>query len=131
MRADSRNNKRTNFFEGSGPSSAKKQDWSEKTEGPVATNPSVIPSRNHLAPLQMVEIDWVSTAVVGAQQPPTSIPQAVGRPPPIIVSQLVKIPRGIETPYEGYVRVPNNQKWQKDCYKRHGRLFCTNAPPRR
>jgi len=64
--------KRTNSSKEAGPSSAKKQGWSKKSEAPVATRTSVIPTRSYFVPLRMVEVDSVSTAADGAESEPRS-----------------------------------------------------------
>jgi hypothetical protein len=74
MRASSKNN------EEAGPNSAKKQGWTKETEGPVPTKSSMIPTRNYFAPLQTVGFVFVSTGADGAQQQPTPVPKAVGKP---------------------------------------------------
>jgi hypothetical protein len=88
MRKISQNNveERNNSSEEGGPRSAKQHVWSREGEGLVATNSPVIPTRNYFAPLRMDEADMNSAGENGAQQQTTSMPKAVGRPPPVIIT---------------------------------------------
>jgi len=57
-------------LEEAGPSSAKKHGWFKKSEGPVATQKSLILTYNYFAHLRMVEVDSISTAADGTESEP-------------------------------------------------------------
>jgi len=129
---EQRRRKRT---EEAGPSSAKKQVWSKKSEGAVAACMSMIPTRNYIVPLRMRLIKTPQPQMKQSQSPvpssnrPHCQKRQAGHLRRYCFNQLTEISRGIKTLYELYIWIPNHQEWNKGSYKGHDRLFGTNAPP--
>jgi hypothetical protein len=63
---EQRKGKRTNTSEEAGPTSAKKQDWSKRSEGTMAARMSLILTCNFFSPLRTIKVDSNSAAAGGA-----------------------------------------------------------------